>query len=294
MNHLERDELLSSYIDGLATPEETRLIENDPGLTARAAELRGAARLVATPVRRPDTSTVDATIAAALAESDTAGNVVSMSAARPPRSRHFVAISAAAAIIAIGFLAGAVILNLDSGDSEPDDLAAGVEDAEESTTAAAVPDPASESQLGEAEETGEAADESDGASEAADAAPEEDTDQAALEESPAEAASEESFDDSAGDEAIEEQASPTPESFQSTDELLAAIAADEISFHTGPDPLPCAVAPPEPQLGKIPAVVLAELPEGLIIVTGWTTEIGFEIDQILAVDLCPPSPLPTP
>jgi hypothetical protein len=60
------DELLSAYIDGETTAEESARVVGDPRLRARLRELEGAAALVGAPVESMSAAARDAAIAAAL------------------------------------------------------------------------------------------------------------------------------------------------------------------------------------------------------------------------------------
>ena len=100
MNSPDVDELLSTYIDGLASADEARRIESDPALLARADELRAAARVVAAPVTPARPADVDAAIASVLEQSATAPNVTALGT-RARSRRRVVPFAAAAAVVAL-------------------------------------------------------------------------------------------------------------------------------------------------------------------------------------------------
>lgn len=70
MTDEELDLLASGYLDGEATPEEVAMIERDPALLARVAELRAAQSAVRAPVPGPSMGLKEDQLAAALAEFD--------------------------------------------------------------------------------------------------------------------------------------------------------------------------------------------------------------------------------
>jgi hypothetical protein len=101
-----RDELVSAFLDGEATPAERAQIEGDPELLKRATELRSVADLVAAPVL-VDRALRSGQIEAALAQSSTAPNITSLETRRKRRLDPRVLSAAAvvlAAIVALPFV----------------------------------------------------------------------------------------------------------------------------------------------------------------------------------------------
>jgi phosphohistidine phosphatase SixA len=113
---VQLDELVSAYLDGEATPEERVLVESDPRAQARLAELTSAsAAMRRHEVALPDADTRDALLARVLEQSQPEAVVVT--------HRRWTAspalFAAAAAVIAIAFLAGALtLLGRDGDDSD--------------------------------------------------------------------------------------------------------------------------------------------------------------------------------
>jgi len=132
------DELLSSYLDGEATPDEVARIESDPTLPARVEELRAARDLIATPVTPLAAGEIDALIESALDASATTPVVTGIEQARQRRSdrvRTVVAVAAGVLLLAIavpvlGSIGGdsddadTASVALDGGDTAADDDAA--------------------------------------------------------------------------------------------------------------------------------------------------------------------------
>jgi hypothetical protein len=101
-----RDELVSAFLDGEATPAERAQIEGDPELLERATELRSVVDLVAAPVL-VDRALRSGQIEAALAQSSTAPNITSLETRRTRRLDPRVLSAAAvvlAAIVALPFV----------------------------------------------------------------------------------------------------------------------------------------------------------------------------------------------
>jgi hypothetical protein len=114
------DELASAYVDGEVTAEERARVEADPGLLARAAELRAARDFVRdAPVEAPTASRRDAAIAAAAAEL----NVVALRTGRARRGLRVASI-AAAVVVVLGAL-GLLLSSLSSSDESVKSTAAG-------------------------------------------------------------------------------------------------------------------------------------------------------------------------
>jgi hypothetical protein len=134
MSHAD-DELLSSYLDGEATPEGIARIESDPTLLARVEELRAARDLIATPVTPLPAPDVDAVIGAALEAGTTSPIVTGIDRVRQRRSertRVMVAVAAGVLLVAIAV----PVLNAIGSDSESDDTAATADMAEDTGDAA--------------------------------------------------------------------------------------------------------------------------------------------------------------
>jgi anti-sigma factor RsiW len=113
---VQLDELVSAYLDGEATPEERVFVESDPRAHARLAELTTArAAMRGHGVALPDAATRDALLARVLEQSQPEPVVLT--------HRRWTAspalFAAAAAVIAIAFLAGALtMLGRDGNDSD--------------------------------------------------------------------------------------------------------------------------------------------------------------------------------
>jgi hypothetical protein len=93
-----RDDLVTAYLDGEATPDERALVEADPDLIERATLLRAVSDLVAAPVDI-DRVLRNAHIDAAVAASTTAQNVIAIDTRRA-RWRDARVLSAAAVVLA--------------------------------------------------------------------------------------------------------------------------------------------------------------------------------------------------
>ncbi len=93
-----RDDLVSAYLDGEATPDERAFVEADPDLIERATLLRAVSDLVAAPVDI-DRVLRNAHIEAAVAASTTAQNVIAIETRRA-RWRDARVLSAAAVVLA--------------------------------------------------------------------------------------------------------------------------------------------------------------------------------------------------
>ena len=318
MNSPDIDELLSAYIDGLASPEDTARIEADPALLARASGLRRAAQAVAEPVTAPAPGVVDAAVNTALGQSATSPAVISLAARRKRPERRLLTIAAAAAVVAVIFLAGAIVLASNDGDDQVDDLAATLDaaDVDDSATGAIESESSSESRgtedsladsdagttaleseapaALESEETddggtleGEPLPEAGG--EAADAAadqPAADEQGAAGDESAAESA------ENAGDDTAEETAAESerfgapPQEFAGIDELLDALEADALEPVPATPPLECGIDVPAQRPDVASVVAFATLPEGPVMVTGWHSPGSFEVDNLVAISTC--------
>lgn len=122
------DEIVSAYLDGEATPAERAVVEGDPRLLARAAELRAVATAIGAPVAPTDDAR-DRLIAQALTATGPVAPVVSIDAARRRRQRIGLAIASAAAVL-VALLALPVLLD----DGSSDDQTAAVESADDAAS----------------------------------------------------------------------------------------------------------------------------------------------------------------
>jgi len=107
------DEMISSYLDGEATPDEIARIEASPQLSARASDLRAAIVFAAAPVDSLDVGIVDDMLAAALDAGDLPDNVTDLAAARPRALPKVLLAAAAVVLVALAIPA----LRLMSGSS---------------------------------------------------------------------------------------------------------------------------------------------------------------------------------
>ncbi len=122
------DELISSYLDHEATPEDAARVENEPHLTARVDEMRAAIAFVDTPpvIPEADLDRIRATAVAAFeAQSGpaaAAAPAVDMAAARAKRleRRNRLLAVAAAVVLFGGIVAGIASLDTDDDDSATD------------------------------------------------------------------------------------------------------------------------------------------------------------------------------
>ena len=125
------DELISSYLDGEATPDEVARVEADPALLARAQEFRAASELIATPVAVLAADDADRLIATALAQSVTTPTVTDLTIARQRRQRfQRRLVSVAAGVVVVGLAVPALIAI--SNSTNDDDSAAIFADADAS------------------------------------------------------------------------------------------------------------------------------------------------------------------
>lgn len=129
------DELVSSYLDGEASPEEVARVEADPGLLARAEEMRAAIELTATPVSIPELDLARIR-AAAVAASDTSSVVRDLQAAGAERSRRHQQrtrmLAIAAAFVFFG-IAVTAIRSIETGDNDTADAGSSAVRADAST-----------------------------------------------------------------------------------------------------------------------------------------------------------------
>jgi len=254
MNSPDLDEILSAYIDGLASGDETARIESDPVLLARADELRATARAVAQPVTPPEPAAVDAAIAKALGQSATAVNVTSLATHRQPRQRRVLVVAAAAAVVAFGFLAGAVLLAANDGD-DAEDLAAeldqgdGSQGTDDSAAASSAEIPGEESASQESATTADGADGDTSRTESAEtldeapqSPPAEAADDALAENDAALDSADETADSASEQPAAEDPAAEDPAAEESAAEESADLATEEAEEGAAPGG---AAEPPE-------------------------------------------------
>jgi len=121
------DEIVSAYVDGVATPDERARVESDPALVERAATFRRLHDAVAAPPARADDDLRTTLIARALAQS--AEPVATVHTLRRRRSRAIGPIAAAAAVIALFFGLGTLVASQDTGDSDQSTAASPQRDA---------------------------------------------------------------------------------------------------------------------------------------------------------------------
>ncbi len=118
------DELVSSYLDGEATPSEIERVESSPQLMARLGEFRRSASLMAAPVTPLASPDIDSLIESALESSHTSGNVVDLAAATQRRWWQQPRVLAAAAAVALLALAVPALRSISESDSSADSAAA--------------------------------------------------------------------------------------------------------------------------------------------------------------------------
>ena len=118
------DELVSSYLDGEASPEEVARVEADPGLLARVEEMRAAIELTATPVPIPDLDLARIR-ATAVAASDTSPAVRDLQAAGADRRRRHQQRTRMLAIAAAFLFLGIAVTGIRSLDGGTDTDTAG-------------------------------------------------------------------------------------------------------------------------------------------------------------------------
>ena len=113
------DEIVSAYVDGVATPDERARVESDPALVERAATFRRLHDALAAPPEPAGDEVRNALIARALTATATPGATVHTLRSR--RSATLGPIAAAAAVIAMFFGLGTWLVasqdNNDAGDA---------------------------------------------------------------------------------------------------------------------------------------------------------------------------------
>ena len=121
------DEIVSAYVDGVATPDECARVESDPVLVERAAAFRRVQASLATPSAPADDELRRTLIARALAETTVARATV-----HPIRSRRSATLGpivAAAAVIAMFFGVGTwLVASQDNGAGDASTAASSAED----------------------------------------------------------------------------------------------------------------------------------------------------------------------
>lgn len=110
------DEMISSYLDGEATPAEIARIEASPQLVARASDLRAAIAFAAAPVDSLDVDIVDNMLAAALDAGELPDNVTDLATARPRALPKAILVAAAVVLVALAIPA-VRLMNRSSGSS---------------------------------------------------------------------------------------------------------------------------------------------------------------------------------
>ena len=91
----EQDELASAYIDGEVSADERAMVDADPALLARVAELRSVRETLAEPTASPTEAERDAVISAALRSA----NVVDIRVAQGHRRLRIASIAAAILVV---------------------------------------------------------------------------------------------------------------------------------------------------------------------------------------------------
>ena len=207
---LRRDELVSAYLDGEATPAEIAEVEGDDALLARVEELRAVRDAVAAPVPSLSAEQRDQLISAALGEADAEAGA-RLEAKIVPRHRPqplFLAVAAAVLLLAAVVSAGL----LGSGGSDDTEMATEAPSMAEAAAPAEMADePMAEADMATADEAMEPA----AAMAAEEPMAEEPMAEDAMEVAAAEAA------------AMEAPAATT---------TVAAIAADVSADQTAPEP----------------------------------------------------------
>ena len=186
---LRRDELVSAYLDGEATPAEIAEVEGDAALLARIEELRAVRDAVGAPVPTLPAEQRDQLISAALGVADTEAAARVEAKLVPPRRPQPLFLALAAAVLLVAAVVSAGLIGSRGGDDQADVTAeasppAAAEAPAEMASADAAEEPMAEMDMAVADE--EMAEEEPMAEEAmADAAAE-----AAMAEAAAEAAME--------------------------------------------------------------------------------------------------------
>jgi hypothetical protein len=106
-----RDELVSAHLDGEATDEEAAMVAGDPALQARRATFAAGRDAVKADISVPTDEARDALLARVIGTAIAPPKVV-------PMRRRFASprvLAAAAAIVAVAFLGGAIALLADEG-----------------------------------------------------------------------------------------------------------------------------------------------------------------------------------
>ena len=121
---LRRDELVSTYLDGEATPAEIAEVESDDALLARVEQLRAARDAVAEPVRPLTAQRREQLISAALAVSDAEAEARREARVVPLHKpqRMLLAVAAAAVVLAAVVSAGLIA---GRGGDDADEMATG-------------------------------------------------------------------------------------------------------------------------------------------------------------------------
>jgi hypothetical protein len=123
------DEIVSAYVDGVATPAERARVENDPTLVERAATFRRVQDALATAPAATDDELRNRFIARALAES--APPIASVQPLRSRRATTLGPIIAAAAVIAMFFGLGTWLVASQDNNDDSASTSAGAPSAAE-------------------------------------------------------------------------------------------------------------------------------------------------------------------
>ncbi len=107
---LRRDEFVSAYLDGEATPTEIAEIEGDNALLARVEELRAVRDAVAAPVPALSAEQRDQTISAALGLADAEADARMEAKVVPLRRRQPLFLAVAAAVLLLAAVVSAGLL----------------------------------------------------------------------------------------------------------------------------------------------------------------------------------------
>jgi len=123
------DELISSYLDGEATPDQVARVEASPELVARSSDLRAAIRLTATPVSSPDGNMIDEMIAGALNAGGVPDNITDLATARRRSVPKAVLVAAAVVLVALSIPAIKLVSGSSTGSYSASAPTAGAESA---------------------------------------------------------------------------------------------------------------------------------------------------------------------
>ena len=117
---LRRDELVSAYLDGEATPAEIAEVEGDAALLARFEELRAVRDAVGAPVPTLPAEQRDQLISAALGVADTEAAARVEAKLVPPRRPQPLFLALAAAVLLIAAVVSAGLIGSRGSDDQED------------------------------------------------------------------------------------------------------------------------------------------------------------------------------